>query len=43
MKDQTNKRRLGKLLCTQNLGDHIEMVSRADSIAIHDEADVSLI
>lgn len=31
MKDKTNKQRLGELLCTHNIGDHIEMVSRADS------------
>lgn len=34
---------LGELLCTHSIGDHIEMVSRADSIVTHDEADVSLI
>ena len=43
MKNKTNKRRLGELLCTQSIGDHIELVSRADSIVTHDEADVSLI
>ena len=43
MKNKTNKRRLGELLCTHNIGDHIEMVSRADSVVTHDEADVSLI
>ncbi|KAJ8349304.1 hypothetical protein SKAU_G00244340 [Synaphobranchus kaupii] len=43
MKNKTNKRRLGELLCTHSIGDHIEMVSRADSIVTHDEADVSLI
>ena len=42
MKNKTNKRRLGELLCTHNIGDHIEMVSRADSVVTHDEADVSL-
>ena len=31
MKDKTNKQRLGKLLCTHNIGDHIKMVSSADS------------
>ncbi|KAJ8355865.1 hypothetical protein SKAU_G00186590 [Synaphobranchus kaupii] len=43
MKNKTNKRRLGELLCTHSIGDHIKMVSRADSIVTHDEADVSLI
>ena len=43
MKDKTDKQRLGELLCTHNIGDHIEMVSRADSIVTHDKADVSLI
>ena len=43
MKDKTNKQRLGELLCTHNIGDHIEMGSRADIIVTHDEADVSLI
>ena len=43
IKNKTNKRRLGELLCTQSIGDHIEMVSRADSIVTHDEADVSLL
>ena len=35
--------RLGELLCTHNIGDLIEMVSRAGSIVTHDKADVSLI
>lgn len=43
MKNKKNKRRLGELLCTHKIGDNIEMVSRADSIVTHDEADVSLI
>lgn len=34
MKNKANKRRLGELLCTQSIGDHIELVSRADSIVI---------
>ena len=36
-KDKTNKQRLGELLCTHNIGDHIEMVSRADSIVTYGE------
>ena len=43
IKDKTNKRRLGEFLCTHNIGDHIEMVSRADGIVTHDEAYVSFI
>ena len=43
MKDKTNKLRLGELLCTHNIGDHMEMVSRAVSIVTYDKADVSLI
>ncbi|KAJ8392658.1 hypothetical protein AAFF_G00073320 [Aldrovandia affinis] len=43
MKNKTNKRRLGELLCTHSIGDHIKMVSGADSIVTHDEADISLI
>ena len=43
MKNKTNKRRLGELLCTHSIGGHTVMVSRADSIVTHDEADVSLI
>ena len=43
MKNKANKRRLGELLCTHSIGDNIMMVSRADSIVTHDEADVSLI
>ena len=38
MKDKTNEWRLDELLCTHNIGDQIEMVSRADSIVTHDEA-----
>ncbi len=34
---------MDELLCTQSIGDHIEMVSRADSIVTHDGADISLI
>uniref|UniRef100_A0A0E9QE61 Uncharacterized protein n=1 Tax=Anguilla anguilla TaxID=7936 RepID=A0A0E9QE61_ANGAN len=43
MKNKTCKWRLGELLCIHSIGDHIEMVSRADSIVTHDEANVSLI
>ena len=43
MKNKTNMQRLGELLCMHSIGDHIEMVSTADSIVSHDEADVSLI
>ena len=43
MKNKQNKRLLSQLLCTHNLGGHIELVSRADSIAKHDEADISLV
>lgn len=43
MKNKTNKRRLGELLCTHSIRDHNEMMSRADCIVTHDEADVSLI
>eukprot|EP00064_Thunnus_orientalis_P013562 superscaffoldBa00002229_g13601 len=43
MMNKTNKQRLVELACTHSIGDHIKMVSRADSIVTHDEADVSLI
>ena len=38
--NKTNKRWLGELLRTHHIGDHIEMVSSADSIVTHDEADM---
>ena len=43
MKNKQNKKQLAQLLCTHNLGNRIELGSRADSIVKHDEADISLI
>lgn len=43
MKHKDNKRQLAQLLCAHELGSNIELVSRTNSIARHDEADISLI
>jgi hypothetical protein len=43
MKNKDNKRQLSQLLCTHDLGNNIELVSRAGSIVQHKEADISLI
>lgn len=43
MSNKTIKQTLGELLCMCSVGDHIEMVSRGDSIVTHDGADFSLI
>ena len=43
MKNKDNKRELAQLLCTYDLGYNIHLVSRAKSIAQHDEADITLI
>ena len=43
MKNKENKRQLSQLLCLNDLGGNIELVSKADSIVTHDEADISLI
>jgi hypothetical protein len=43
MKNTQNKQKLSQLLCTYDLGNHIELVSRASRIARHNEADITLI
>ena len=43
MKNTANKRQLGRLLCTFDLGPKMYMIGRADSLVTHDEADVTLI
>ena len=43
MKNKDNKRQLFQLLCIHDLGNNIKLVSRADSMVMHDEADISLI
>jgi hypothetical protein len=43
MKNKNNNRQLSQLLCTHELGSNIELVSGDNSIARHDEADISLV
>ena len=43
MKNTKNKKQLAELLCLHDLGSRISLVSKADSIVSHDEADISII
>ena len=43
MKNKRNKQRLGELLCTNDLGEHIQLVNKADSFVTNEEADISMI
>ena len=43
LKNKENKKLLSQLLCTFQLGPKIELVSKADCIVNHDEADITII